>query len=316
MADGQRRIRIGIDTGGTFTDVVAVDEETGELVTTKTPSTPADPADGFLAGVDKVLGLLDRDGRRRSPRSATAPRSPPTSCSRARSSASASSPPRATSSSSRSPGSRCPTATATPTSGSSRRGSSPPTGCAPSAAGWTSRATRSGRSTRRTPCAAARCFRDAGITTIGVCFLHSYANAAHERAMRDVLRREHPDAVVSICSRGAARVPRVRAVGDHAGRRRGQAQRRRVRRPTSPPGSTSFTGGAADPVLRDEVQRRRALGRRGRAPADHHRAVRPGRRRAGRGADRPARPASTGCSPATAAARRPTSRSSSTASRR
>ncbi|MEN3310381.1 MAG: N-methylhydantoinase, partial [Micromonosporaceae bacterium] len=51
-------IRIGIDTGGTFTDVVAFDERTGEVVTTKTPSTPADPADGFLAGVRKVLGLL------------------------------------------------------------------------------------------------------------------------------------------------------------------------------------------------------------------------------------------------------------------
>ncbi len=39
-------------------------------------------------------------------------------------------------------------------------------------------------------------------------------------------------------------------------------------------------------VLRDEEQRRRAVGRRGRAPADHHDAVRPGRRRPGRGADR------------------------------
>ena len=57
-----RRIRIGIDTGGTFTDVVALDEETGELVTTKTPSTPSNPADGFINGVTKVLGLLDAAG--------------------------------------------------------------------------------------------------------------------------------------------------------------------------------------------------------------------------------------------------------------
>ena len=56
--EARRRIRIGIDTGGTFTDVVAFDEVSGELVTTKTPSTPSDPADGFMAGIDKVLGLM------------------------------------------------------------------------------------------------------------------------------------------------------------------------------------------------------------------------------------------------------------------
>jgi len=52
------RLRIGIDTGGTFTDVVAVDEITGELTVTKTPSTPADPAQGFMAGLEKMLALL------------------------------------------------------------------------------------------------------------------------------------------------------------------------------------------------------------------------------------------------------------------
>src|SRR3954470_5960375 len=61
-SDAPRRIRIGIDTGGTFTDVVALDEASGDLVTTKTPSTPANPADGFMAGVDKVLALLGLAG--------------------------------------------------------------------------------------------------------------------------------------------------------------------------------------------------------------------------------------------------------------
>ena len=54
--------RIGIDTGGTFTDIVAVDDETGAIVTTKTPSTPADPAEGFLAGIEKVLAKLGESG--------------------------------------------------------------------------------------------------------------------------------------------------------------------------------------------------------------------------------------------------------------
>src|SRR5262249_56102940 len=53
----ERRLRIGIDTGGTFTDVVAVDESTGAIVTTKTPTTPHDPSLGVLEGIRKVLRL-------------------------------------------------------------------------------------------------------------------------------------------------------------------------------------------------------------------------------------------------------------------
>ncbi|MBT3172948.1 MAG: hypothetical protein HN333_16140, partial [Rhodospirillaceae bacterium] len=33
-------IKIGIDTGGTFTDLVVLDDESGEIRTVKVPSTP------------------------------------------------------------------------------------------------------------------------------------------------------------------------------------------------------------------------------------------------------------------------------------
>jgi len=46
-------VTIGIDTGGTFTDVVAVDDA-GHLWGTKLPSTPADFSGGFLAAVEAV----------------------------------------------------------------------------------------------------------------------------------------------------------------------------------------------------------------------------------------------------------------------
>ncbi len=60
MDEGSRagHIRIGVDTGGTFTDIVAVDTRTGELRSTKTPSTPADPAEGFLTGIHKILKII------------------------------------------------------------------------------------------------------------------------------------------------------------------------------------------------------------------------------------------------------------------
>src|SRR5690242_16231927 len=36
-------VRIGIDTGGTFTDLIGLDGTTGDMVFGKTPSTPSDP---------------------------------------------------------------------------------------------------------------------------------------------------------------------------------------------------------------------------------------------------------------------------------
>jgi N-methylhydantoinase A len=49
------RLRIGIDTGGTFTDIVSVDVVSGATQVTKVASTPANPAIGLLRGVNKIL---------------------------------------------------------------------------------------------------------------------------------------------------------------------------------------------------------------------------------------------------------------------
>jgi N-methylhydantoinase A len=47
-------LRIGIDIGGTFTDLVALDEATGALVDTKALSTPHDLLEGILRCVDQA----------------------------------------------------------------------------------------------------------------------------------------------------------------------------------------------------------------------------------------------------------------------
>ena len=46
-------VRLGIDTGGTFTDLIGIDDETGELVVAKTPSTPARPVDAIMDAIGR-----------------------------------------------------------------------------------------------------------------------------------------------------------------------------------------------------------------------------------------------------------------------
>ncbi len=46
--------RLGVDVGGTFTDLLLVHDETGQLYRVKTPSTPADPSEGVLVGIDRI----------------------------------------------------------------------------------------------------------------------------------------------------------------------------------------------------------------------------------------------------------------------
>ncbi len=194
-----RRIRIGVDTGGTFTDIVAVDEQTGALAATKTHSTPTDPALGFLSGIERVLDMLNLTGDSvaavcHGTTVATnrllegkvenlgfittegyehlleiARQSVPESY------------------------------------GNSYFWVKPPRiVSADRVRTVRGRLSVTGAEIRpfdeSSAVAAARYFRDAGIGTIGVCFLHAYANPTHERAMREVLAKEHPDAVVSISS--------------------------------------------------------------------------------------------------------------------
>jgi N-methylhydantoinase A len=55
LPNAMNGVTLGLDIGGTFTDVVMADPATGRLWTAKTPSTPTDPSEGFFTGVDKVL---------------------------------------------------------------------------------------------------------------------------------------------------------------------------------------------------------------------------------------------------------------------
>ena len=54
---------VGVDVGGTFTDVTAVDEVTGRVVVTKVPSRPRAEGAAVLAGL-AALGIASRDVRR------------------------------------------------------------------------------------------------------------------------------------------------------------------------------------------------------------------------------------------------------------
>ena len=202
MTGQPRRMRIGIDTGGTFTDIVAFDEVTGELVTTKTPSTPSDPAEGFLAGIDKVLeiaGLPAGSG------DAIVAVSHGTTV-----------------------------ATNQLLEGKIERlgfitndgyefvleiaRQSVPDGYGNSYF-WVKPDRIVPRERVKTVVGrmdftgteirpfdeggareAARWFREQGVNTLGVCFLHAYANPAHEERMREIVAEEHPRAVVSLSS--------------------------------------------------------------------------------------------------------------------
>lgn len=194
-----RRIRIGIDTGGTFTDVVAFDEDSGAVVTTKTPSTPANPADGFLAGIDKVLGIAEAEfGDVVAVSHGT------------------------TVATNQLLEGKVDALGFITTAGYEAMleiaRQSVPDGYGNSyfwvkpdrivprelVKGVGGRLDFTGEEIRpfdeEQARQVARWFKAKGIDTLGVCFLHAYANPAHEERMREIIAEEHPDAVVSISS--------------------------------------------------------------------------------------------------------------------
>ena len=46
--------RLGVDVGGTFTDLLLVNEKNGRTWSAKVPSTPADQSIGVLNGISRV----------------------------------------------------------------------------------------------------------------------------------------------------------------------------------------------------------------------------------------------------------------------
>ncbi len=51
--------RVGVDSGGTFTDVCLFEEATGRVAVWKVPSTPDDPSRGIAQGIDEGVARVD-----------------------------------------------------------------------------------------------------------------------------------------------------------------------------------------------------------------------------------------------------------------
>ena len=73
--------RLGVDVGGTFTDLIYVDDEAGKILVHKLPTTPDDPSQGTVQGIRELAGEAGVESPPRSTRSSTARRSRRTSSS-------------------------------------------------------------------------------------------------------------------------------------------------------------------------------------------------------------------------------------------
>ena len=55
--------RVGVDVGGTFTDVALMEEATGRLVVRKFATVTDNPVAGVLAGIEETLGATALRGK-------------------------------------------------------------------------------------------------------------------------------------------------------------------------------------------------------------------------------------------------------------
>jgi N-methylhydantoinase A len=191
-------VRIGIDTGGTFTDVVAADPA-GRLFSTKVPSTPGDPSIAFMQAIEKALALAGAQA------AAVGDVAHGTTV--------------ATNALLEDDFSGLGFVTtkgfravlevgrqSVPDSYGNSYFWVKPDRIVPLhlVAEVDERLDSAGAVLREFDEAGARAvarwFREQGIDCIGVCFLHAYMNPDHERRMRDVLAEEHPDCTVSLSS--------------------------------------------------------------------------------------------------------------------
>lgn len=58
---GGGRLRLGVDVGGTFTDLLLLDEKNGRTFMAKVPSTPQDSSIGVLNGIEKICRIAGID---------------------------------------------------------------------------------------------------------------------------------------------------------------------------------------------------------------------------------------------------------------
>ena len=197
-SNGAPRYAIALDVGGTFTDVTLLGPGADGLFITKTPTTPADPSQGFLAGVAKALALAGA-----SPQALDQVLHGTTI---------------ATNAILEGKGARTGLLITQgfrfvleigrhdiPRHANMFAWQKPSRPVPPELIfEIPERVGVDGEQLTPVDATAVRSaacrLRDAGVASVAVCFLHSYASPAHERRAREALLAEHPDAAVSLSS--------------------------------------------------------------------------------------------------------------------